>query len=79
MMRFAVIAACSLLVLTTMGHTHEEKDLICNDSFVPATSVCDGTLDCSELDDISNDESPHICGKCVMPYAHLMLPFLVTK
>ncbi|XP_075736987.1 receptor-type tyrosine-protein phosphatase F isoform X2 [Rhipicephalus microplus] len=66
MMRFAVIAACSLLVLTTMGHTHEEKDLICNDSFVPATSVCDGTLDCSELDDISNDESPHICAP--LPY-----------
>ncbi|XP_037515605.2 uncharacterized protein LOC119392307 [Rhipicephalus sanguineus] len=62
-MRAVVIAACSLLVfvVTTTGHRYEEKDFMCNGTFLRATSVCDGILDCSEPDDISNDESPDIC------------------
>uniref|UniRef100_L7M0X2 Putative collagen alpha-1vii chain n=1 Tax=Rhipicephalus pulchellus TaxID=72859 RepID=L7M0X2_RHIPC len=61
MMHVVVIAACSLLVVATTGHRYEEKDLICNGSFLPATSICDGVLDCSEPDDSSSDESPDIC------------------
>uniref|UniRef100_A0A224YW29 Collagen alpha 1vii chain n=1 Tax=Rhipicephalus zambeziensis TaxID=60191 RepID=A0A224YW29_9ACAR len=61
MMRVAVIAACSLLVVTTTGDRYKEKDLICNGTLLPATSVCDGILDCSEPDDVSNDESPDFC------------------
>lgn len=63
MMHVMLVAACLFLLFvhTTTGYSYEEKDFHCHGTILPATSVCDGTLDCTTAEDVPNDESPEIC------------------
>ncbi|KAH6946115.1 hypothetical protein HPB50_011748 [Hyalomma asiaticum] len=63
MMHVMLVAACLFLLFihTTTGYSYEEKDFHCHGTILPATSVCDGTRDCTAPDDVPNDESPDIC------------------